>query len=522
MSVSSPHLARLLLLASASPALHAPALAASSSYVIQEDTTWSRQGSPYTVSADMMVASGATLTIEPGVTVELDSWVSITVEGTLVARGSSQEPIVLRGVEGADGRVRWGSLIFAEGSVGATYQGLDEYLSGSVLEHCEISDGSRAVAMFGSSPLIRECYFHGNYYESDLDVAGGAAIYVDQGSAPRISDSTFSGNIAGGTAYGGAIYVDQGSPIIQGNTFTANESVYGAALSAYAMYSPIVGNLFQENISGWDGGAIALVSSAPAILDNEVLSNEALYDGGGIHVCIDCNPHANPFITDNSIIGNTCSFQGAAGVGAAYLRSFSGNDIHDNLRSDVPADFAWFNQDTELAWTRDLLAPGNWWGSTDAEAVAEAIWDGNDDPVYGLVDYQPMLDGPSPSADSRVTITTDRLEYSSPGTWMPVYLTIYNPGQPRQVELLLLLQHGNAPPLAYRGELGFPGSSLAGDSFLLDLPEGSVFFDTLGSAQLSDVPVSDHGTWYAALFDPETGDRIGDLCSARFDTKGDE
>ncbi len=38
---------------------------------------------------------------------------------------------------------------------------------------------------------------------------------------------------------------------------------------------------------------------------------------------------------------------------------------------------------------------GNYWGTTNPDAIAEMIWDNNDDPTMtSIVDFLPMADGP--------------------------------------------------------------------------------------------------------------------------------
>jgi hypothetical protein len=40
----------------------------------------------------------------------------------------------------------------------------------------------------------------------------------------------------------------------------------------------------------------------------------------------------------------------------------------------------------------------NFWGTTDANQIAQWIWDGNDDPaIHGFVDFEPFAGGPIPS-----------------------------------------------------------------------------------------------------------------------------
>ncbi len=75
--------------------------------IISTDRRWTRAGSPYRLSAAVQVAYGATLTIEPGVTV-LGQGRTMEVYGTLHAVGTEAEPVRFANVylrpQGASGR----------------------------------------------------------------------------------------------------------------------------------------------------------------------------------------------------------------------------------------------------------------------------------------------------------------------------------------------------------------------------------------------------------------------------------
>ena len=59
--------------------------------VIDEHTIWNLSGSPFQITGHVVVSSGVTLTIEPGVTVKFDSGKVMIVEGELLAQRADEE-----------------------------------------------------------------------------------------------------------------------------------------------------------------------------------------------------------------------------------------------------------------------------------------------------------------------------------------------------------------------------------------------------------------------------------------------
>ncbi len=135
---------------------------------ISSDTTWTLDGSPYELTRDLVIERGATLIIEPGVTVHPGSGDDIFVDGTLIAAGTASSPITFESTTTASGS--WGGVVIKADDVPQ-----------SVLEH--------VIFRYGGQTSYAEDY----------------PLYVHPYADPALADLTFEDNrinavaIPGGT-----------------------------------------------------------------------------------------------------------------------------------------------------------------------------------------------------------------------------------------------------------------------------------------------------------------------------------
>jgi len=119
------------------------------------NTTWSAAEGPYHLTQNVVVPAGARLTIEPGAFLLGDPGVSIIVRGALEARGTREDPILVRSASCQD---RMGGIAFD--NTGTDPADPEHLLRFVDLEFGHSPSGySGTVAPVGSKLLVEDCTF---------------------------------------------------------------------------------------------------------------------------------------------------------------------------------------------------------------------------------------------------------------------------------------------------------------------------------------------------------------------------
>ncbi|MGO9137675.1 MAG: GNA1162 family protein [Syntrophales bacterium] len=156
--------------------------------------------SPYRVAKDVVIDGGATLYIEPGVTVEYDQNTSIiTEDGGVVAKGTKRYPIVFT----ASGNSP--SPGFYNNAVRLT----KPTKVNSAFAYCVVKYANIAFDIYYGAPEISSCSIAHN-------AQGG--IYTRNDASPRIFYNTFAGNLGEGAIK----CVGMSNPVIHNNNFIGN------------------------------------------------------------------------------------------------------------------------------------------------------------------------------------------------------------------------------------------------------------------------------------------------------------
>jgi hypothetical protein len=149
---------------------------------IAHSGAWHQQDAPLLLENGVSLAAGVTLTIDPGVTILMLDNGSMTIDGTLLARGTANAPIVVSSARAKPAPDDWESITFSGPSA-----------SGSVLDYLNISyggyysDGSaEVVTQKGANPTITHSVFAWSQ---------GDGVYAEDGSQPTIAFNVFQKNL---------------------------------------------------------------------------------------------------------------------------------------------------------------------------------------------------------------------------------------------------------------------------------------------------------------------------------------
>ena len=186
------------------------------------NTAWEIDKSPFIAVADIIVDSGRSLTLQPGVSVEFDGFFALQVYGNLLAQGTVDSNIHLT----------------SHGSVPTGWEGIKIFGgNGSSFNFCRIDSSQTGIHCLNSSPVIDNSWISANQtclyisgpdanpsvYSSELNGAGvGSVISIlcDSSASPTITYCNIMDASKGVVARNGA------NPQVNNNNIY-NNSDYG-------------------------------------------------------------------------------------------------------------------------------------------------------------------------------------------------------------------------------------------------------------------------------------------------------
>jgi hypothetical protein len=345
--------------------------------VISRDTTWTIAGSPYVFVGAVGIAECATLTIDAGVTVEMGSYY-LEVNGTLNAQGTPQQKIFFNSDSQSSGaQADWINtlpLTYSRQNILLVYGNPKCTLEHAVLNHTSIQ-GQSFISI--TTLALSDCTLEG----SSINVWGTTTI-----SDCYITDPVL---LRGASTISGSILLDgldvAGS--CSGNSFTGTYRISGNNITSRqgetAVNAGASGEISDNVIWGARTGichADGYQTMSATIENNLIVDNQI-----GIFTR---TQNDDSIIKDNTITGNKVGISNPSSH-----QVITGNRLENNTQYSIQAGVS------------AVSAAGNWWGTTDAAAISQSIFDSNDDFSLGTIVYTPFLT----SADASAPQTPDDL-----------------------------------------------------------------------------------------------------------------
>jgi parallel beta-helix repeat protein len=323
--------------------------------VIGQDTTWTKAGSPYTITGKTLVSNGVTLTIEPGVTVNMNydsnSQIYLQINGTLIARGTENEKIFFNG----------GKFKFTPAC--ASYN--EQTGSGCIIENSIITSN------------IERCLTIQNCSLKIVRSVINCPVFLDYCSA-----------IVSNNQITGSIYISGGRSVISNNIITTR----GIILDSRDIQFLISGN----TISDCDIAVSLLSGYGPfdpsylVIQNNMITKNRVgIFIGGMVSATIYNNTIADN--KENGVI--ILDF-------AESNHQIKFNNLQNNGKYNLNLG-QWSAHGIDAAY--------NWWGTTDIASINQTIYDFKNNFDLGIVNFIPFLTEPNPytaGAQDLPTITS--------------------------------------------------------------------------------------------------------------------
>jgi len=374
------------------------------SYILSQDTTWTTSGSPYTLTGNTLVYQGVTLTIHPGVTVNLGSYY-IEVNGTLSAVGSQANKITFNG----------GQITFTASSSGGRFENVNLETDISTATPLNIDSCNITGQITGPNLTVTNCVINGQIQAQIISNEDAL-----QSESSVISDNVVTGQINIGYFYFDAISGDtstvfnnsvngsitvissEGTPQIYNNTVSGGGiqcTGYGSILNNYVYGCQEGISLYTVRVFGGEFPCYATVENNLVVDNSHGIDIEltSVFVAGTI-----C-----PTISSNTIFGNS--------VGIYLSESnYNSTPIIENNNIQNNSDYNFY-----LQAPNNVNASYDWWGTTSQQAINRTIYDFKEDFNLGTVNFVPFLmafNSQAPSVNTVMATPTPSPTQSSTST----------------------------------------------------------------------------------------------------------
>lgn len=248
-------------------------------------STWTAAGSPYNINGDITIPDANTLTLEPGVIINVTDTFFIRIEGTLIATGTLNDTILFtsdtthwKGLEIESAATNDSTKIHYVQVENSYERGIQITNTDKVsFNHCQVNNNSAPAGgglfISNSDITIRNSTF---FNDSSTSTHGGG-LYISSSNA-NIVNCLIRNNYS--TEYGGGIMISNSTANLINNTIVKNNAKYGGGILLwYHTQANIYNSVLWGNMSTNGGHNLHIHTS------HGFLSHTAIITGGAsIHI----------------------------------------------------------------------------------------------------------------------------------------------------------------------------------------------------------------------------------------------
>jgi len=334
--------------------------------IIRSDLTLTNEFE-YLVVNNVLVESGVTLRIEPGVKMSFNKDKYLKIEGELVAIADNDKKIVFTSNNPGPKKGDWKGII-VRGSSLAQFDSLGQYLYGSIIKNCVIEYSSAGIDLCYSSISVID-----NILQENLN-----GIYLNNNERlfTSVTNSVINGNSFINNTTGISLEYCFGSPIISNNLFIGNYQAL-RHMNSYGT-TTIFDVLFEKNFIV--GSNKSIFFSGGIFRKNIVsntLSDYAIYFDRSRTDC-----YQNTILNNDKgvIIGNFGKWDGTANI-------YNNNILNNHNLNKNKYEIYVSNYSLNVS---NINAYGNYWNTQNVDSIDQWLWDYYDDFDSRKLLYQPI------------------------------------------------------------------------------------------------------------------------------------